>query len=136
MYQADAPEREETAQRAAQHCDEQILREQLPKDSRATGAKGVAYGHLLLPCRATRQQKIGDISTSDQQDECDCGQENDHGLSRATHHVIEQRHQFHLRAGAQGRVLLRDLALDTADLALGPIERDARPQTCDHIEPR
>ena len=67
--QAAAPEGQQQTRGRAAYRKQQALGHQLPDDPRPAGADGHAHGELPLPRGGARQQQIGDVGASDQQNQ-------------------------------------------------------------------
>ena len=59
------------SQNAAGKCQQQAFGQQLGKDGGARRAQCTAYGQLLLPHHAARQQQIGHIDAGNEQHKAD-----------------------------------------------------------------
>ena len=72
LYEAEAAERADTpirrhqAGRSSNHGDQEALHQQLADDSPAAGADRHSHRHFPLARCGARQQKVGDICTSQQ----------------------------------------------------------------------
>src|SRR5262249_48888106 len=77
-----APGRQQQPYRAAGHGQQQAFGQQLPHDPPASRAERRADGDLLLSRFGSRQQQVGHVGASDQQEEADRDQQRQQSRTR------------------------------------------------------
>ena len=67
--EAQQPDGQQQAERAADHGEQQRLGDELSEQPAAAGAERRAHRHLPLPGDRAREQQVGDVGAGDEQHE-------------------------------------------------------------------
>ncbi len=109
--------------------EQKAFGQQLADEPRQRCAEGGAHSDLFAASRGTRQQEIGDVDATDQQDQGGAGEERDQAGAKFAYGIALHGHDVELH------LLLRDVAVGHADgrghavqILLGRIEGRARFQ--------
>jgi hypothetical protein len=92
--QLDAAIRQRGAEDAADECDQQRLRHQLPRHLSRFGAKRETDGQLLLTRLGTHQEQVRDVRARNEEHESNGAEQNpQHGADVADHINVQRPHQ-------------------------------------------
>ena len=147
-----APAHHDQPQQASGQCQQQTLRQRLLHQARPSGAERRPHRQFLLPAHAARQDEVGDVDASHQQDHRDTAGQDQQRRADVTHHLFVQRvdrgrpplvgvgiRLFQARCGrgqSRARLLDADARLQPADRAEIVHVADEAARLIDHPRPR
>ncbi len=129
----DAENGEPESERTTGNGEQERFGEQLAHQTSPRRTQRGAHRDLPVAGGRARQQEIGDVGTGDEEHEEHRHQANGPRLPRgAVHDLVEQGHGVRAHPQVTGRIKLRDLLGDAAELAVQLVEGRPRAQQPHH----
>ena len=126
---------EDDAERRAEQADDRRLREQLPDDAQAAGAKGGPNRDLAMAYRRPREQQVGDVRAGDHQHERHrAHHRQDHELDLLGNHPVAQRPDHRAPALVLVRIGGRETANHAAHIGRRLLDRHAGLHPREHLQ--